>query len=435
MWRYHLQMAVKSLRRDPFLSSIVVGTISLGIGVCMTTLTLFYISSQNPIPTKSERLISVRLNNWPEGESMNADETPGFDITYGDAVKLLEHQGGIRQAAGYNTAFVVHPDNSDLRPYRANVRLTSGDFFPMFDVGFQYGSAWSTEQEDQQNMVAVLSASANDKLFGGIDSVGQEVRLQDWTFIVGGVLEPWKPLPKFYDLNSGTFSDPEEIFVPFSLTPVLEARKNNGSTSCFEEIDGNTWQAFLESECIWVQYWAEIPSATAKADYESHLEAYIAGQRDLGRYPREKTVWAQDVMTLFKDFGVVDDDSRVLLGLAFMFLAVCLVNVVGLLLDKFMLRPGELAVRRALGARRRTLLAQRLCEVALLGLAGAGLGLGLAWIGLWMLRNLNISEELTRLDPTLAMVAVVLSIGSSVLAGLYPAWRSSRIPPARYLRT
>jgi putative ABC transport system permease protein len=136
-----------------------------------------------------------------------------------------------------------------------------------------------------------------------------------------------------------------------------------------------------------------------------------------------------------RDFGVVDDDDLVLLGLAFLFLAVCLVNVVGLLLDKFLLNPGELAVRRALGARRKTLLAQRLVEVAILGLGGAALGLALAIAGLQLLRTMNVEEEVSHLDPSLMVLAVGLSVGSALLAGLYPAWRGSRIPPARYLRT
>jgi putative ABC transport system permease protein len=306
----------------------------------------------------------------------------------------------------------------------------------MFEVDFVYGAEWTQEQERDRRMVAVLSATANDKIFGGENSVGREVRVNEWTFTVVGVLEPWNPLPKFYDINSGSWQETEEIFVPFSLSPVLEARKGNGSTSCFAEADGDTWQAFLDSECVWVQFWAELASPADLDQYQSMVEGYVANQRDLGRFPRtENVIVVQDVMSFLRDFGVVDDDARVLLGLAFLFLVVCLVNVVGLLLDKFLLNPGELAVRRALGARRKTLLAQRLVEVAILGLGGAALGLLLAMAGLRLLRTMNVEEAISHLDPILMLVAVGLSVGAALLAGLYPAWRGSRIPPARYLRT
>jgi putative ABC transport system permease protein len=402
----------------------------------MTILTVYHLSSRDPIPAKSDRIVALRLNNWPVGGSPVEGDNPAYDITYRDAQALVELAFAERQAAGYNTDLVIYPEDDKQRPYLGMGRLTSPDFFPMFDIDFAYGAPWTKEQERDRRMVAVLSSEANDKIFGGEKSIGREVRAGEWTFTVVGVLKPWKPLPKFYDVNSGAWDETEEVFIPFSLSPVLEARKGNGNTSCFAEVSGDTWQAFLDSECVWVQFWAELASPADLHQYESMIEGYVASQRELGRFPRtERVVLVQDVMTLLRDFGVVDDDDLVLLGLAFLFLAVCLVNVVGLLLDKFLLNPGELAVRRALGARRKTLLAQRLVEVAILGLGGAALGLALAMAGLQLLRTMNVEEEVSHLDPSLMVLAVGLSVGSALLAGLYPAWRGSRIPPARYLRT
>ncbi|MBZ0115268.1 MAG: ABC transporter permease [Thermoanaerobaculia bacterium] len=436
MWRYHFQTALKSLRRNPWLTSIVIATIGLGIGVCMTTLTVYYLSSRDPIPAKSDRIVAVRLHNWPVGESPTGGDDPPFELTYRDAQGLVEQGFAKHQAAGYNTDLVIHPEDEKQRPYLTEGRLTTPEFFPMFDVDFAYGAPWTKEQERDRRMVAVLSSEANDKIFGGENSVGRQVRADDSSFTVVGVLKPWKPLPRFYDVNAGAWEETEEVFIPLSLSPVLEARKGDGNTSCFAEADGDTWQAFLDSECVWVQFWAELTSPADLDQYQSMVEGYVASQRDLGRFPRtENVVLVQDVMTYLRDFGVVDDDARVLLGLAFLFLAVCLVNVVGLLLDKFLLNPGELAVRRALGARRKTLLAQRLVEVAILGLGGAALGLAFALAGLQLLRTMNVEEEVSHLDPKLMLVAVGLSVGSALLAGLYPAWRGSRIPPARYLRT
>ncbi len=440
MLSYHLQTARKSLRRDPWRAAIVMGTIGLGIGVCMTILTIYHLSSRDPIPSKSDRIFSVRLHNWPVGDSMNDDDSPPYEVTYRDAMALVELGQAEYQSAGYISDFIVRPEleseqEEATRPFLAEGRLTTRDFFPMFDVEFAFGGPWSTRQETDRELVVVLSSLANQKLFGGEDSVGRDVRLGDWTFTVVGVLHPWDPAPKFYDVNSGAFDPSEELFLPLHLTPVLEARKGSGSTSCFAEVEGNTWQAFLDSECVWIQYWALLADADQVRDYEAQVEGYIASQRRLGRFPRDEVVLVQDLMTFLRDYGVVDDDARVLLGLAFLFLVVCLANVVGLLLDKFLLNPKELAVRRALGARRKTLLAQRLIEVAVLGLGGAVTGLLLAAAGLRFLRASGVEEEISRLNPTLLFWAVLLSVGSALIAGLYPAWRGSRIPPARHLRT
>ena len=101
---------------------------------------------------------------------------------------------------------------------------------------------------------------------------------------------------------------------------------------------------------------------------------------------------------------VVPSDVRLQVWLAFGFLLVCLVNTVGLLLAKFLRRAVEIGVRRALGASRRAIFAQCLIEAGAVGLAGGILGLGLAWLGLWAVRQQPASyAELAQLD--LAMLA------------------------------
>jgi len=56
----------------------------------------------------------------------------------------------------------------------------------------------------------------NVKLFGGRNSVGRTIRWNDNPFRIVGVLGDWEPQPKFYDLNSGSFNSPEEVYIPWS---------------------------------------------------------------------------------------------------------------------------------------------------------------------------------------------------------------------------
>src|SRR5439155_4986383 len=84
-----------------------------------------------------------------------------------------------------------------------------------------------------------------------------------------------------------------------------------------------------------------------------------------------------------KDQGVVQNDNRMLVGIAFAFLAVCLLNTVGILLAKFLNAAAIAGVRRALGASRRQIFMQHLIEVGVLAAAGALLGLVLGALGLW----------------------------------------------------
>jgi putative ABC transport system permease protein len=119
-----------------------------------------------------------------------------------------------------------------------------------------------------------------------------------------------------------------------------------------------------------------------------------------------------------------------------MFLAVCLLNMIGLLLAKFLGSAPLVGLRRALGATRQTVFIQHLVEVGVIGIAGGVLGIGLAGLGLLGVRQLYENyETLTRLDVTMALIALVIAIASGVLAGLYPTWRVCRVQPAAYLKT
>jgi putative ABC transport system permease protein len=133
---------------------------------------------------------------------------------------------------------------------------------------------------------------------------------------------------------------------------------------------------------------------------------------------------------------VVATDNSILLGLAFMFLAVCLVNMMGLLLAKFLGRAAQSGVRRALGASKAMIFYQHLVEVAVIGIAGGLVGLLLTWLGLRLVSGLYRDYEgLTQLDPALSGIAIGIALVSAVIAGVYPAWRICRTSVAMHLKT
>ena len=118
------------------------------------------------------------------------------------------------------------------------------------------------------------------------------------------------------------------------------------------------------------------------------------------------------------------------------FFLVCLVNTVGLMLAKFLRRAGELGVRRALGASRRHIFAQLLVEAGIVGVAGGIVGLGLAWVGLTLVRlNPNRSAQLAHMDLSMLATTFVLSVVAASLAGLLPAWRACQVPPGLHLKS
>jgi putative ABC transport system permease protein len=103
---------------------------------------------------------------------------------------------------------------------------------------------------------------------------------------------------------------------------------------------------------------------------------------------------------------------------------------------KFLRKSGEIGVRRALGASRRTVFAQCLIEAGMIGVAGGILGLPLAWLGLWMVRQQPVSfAAQTHLDLSMLGAALALAVLAALGAGTWPAWRASRVAPALQVKS
>lgn len=432
MYAYYLKMALVSLKRTPVIAALLVGAVALGIGASMTTLTAYYSLSGDPIPHKSRQLHAVQLDVRP---TTSTGDDPPTQVTWIDAQNLMAAQRARRQNASFITAMPVRPADGDVRPYQATARVTYRDFFEMFDVPFAYGGAWGADADREGHNVVVLGAETNERVFGGEDSVGRELRIGDRIYQVVGVLRPWRPVPKFYDLENGSFNDTEQLYIPFGQAARYEL-PTAGNTNCNSAPTSGGFAGLIASECVWLQMWVELHGAREVDEYREFIDAYTDEQRAAGRFPRENNNRVTDMLQVFEDRNVVGNDSRVLVGLSFMFLLICLLNTVGLLLAKFLRRAGETGLRRALGASKLEIFRQQLTEVGLMGLAGGALGVGLTVAGVAWIRTLYPQmAHVFSVDWVMVFVALGLALVSALLAGLYPAWRVCQVPPASYLKT
>ena len=436
MFAYYFDLALRSFRRNKALTALMVLAIALGIGASMTTLTIFHVLSGDPIPQKSDKLFYPQLDPATM-DGYTAGEEPDWQMTRYDAEELLRQKRGDRQAMMTGGSVAVEPQKDGLDPFWVDARYTSADFFPMFETPFLHGNAWSAGEDRRHDRVVVLAKSLNEKIFGGANSVGRTIRLDGADFRVIGVLDDWRPAPKFYDVNSNRFGEAELAYLPFSTSRDLKMSRN-GSMDCWgstspDDPEGNTG---VNAPCSWIQYWVEL-ATPAKADaYLQYLTNYSDQQRASGRYERPTNVRLRSVMEWLEYRRVVPGDVRMQVWLAFGFLLVCLLNTVGLLLAKFLRRSSEIGVRRALGASRRAIFAQCLVEAGTVGLAGGLLGLGFAQLGLWAIRQQPTGfSDLIHLDVPMLATTFVLAIAASVLAGLVPAWQACQVAPAIQLKS
>ncbi len=438
MFFYNLRLAWISIKQNVSLNLLMVCAIGLGIGVSMSMITLYAMMSGNPIPEKSDQLFAVRIDNWDPDEAYTdyqGRETQPFQHSYKDAMVLRSSTIPLRKAAMYKGYFVVEPANDTVAPYGQVVRMTDRDFFAMFNVPFIYGGVWSESANDLGERVVVIAKETNDKLFGGEDSVGRQIKMGEHQYTVTGVIDTWNPLPMFYDLNNKAFGDAELLFMPFAIISHSEFDRA-GNTNGWKAERINSHEEFLNSENIWIQFWAELPDAFTQDAFKDWLDSYVLEQKKLGRFPRPLNNALDNVTQWLEVNHVVPDDNRVMLALSFMFLAVCLFNTIGMLLARFMGKVSVVGLRRALGASKFSIFYMHLVEVALVGLGGGLFGLLLSYLGLFMLReSVEGIEKLATMNLPLVLMAIALAIFASVLAGIYPAWRICQISPAHSLKT
>ncbi|HZP64725.1 MAG TPA: ABC transporter permease [Rudaea sp.] len=434
MFAYYIELGLRSLKRNPVLTALMVLGIALGIAASMTSLTLFHMMGSDPIPSKSTKLHYVQLDTWDPNQPFDEEGNAPDQVTYRDAQALMEAGKADRQAAMYKVSYPIQPENPEVKPFLALGRATYSDFFPMFEPPFRYGGAWDHGQDSQHGRVVVLSKATNEKLFGGADSVGKRVRMNDVDYTVVGVLDEWRPRVKFYDLTNGSLNDPEEFYMPYTTAIELKANAS-GNNQCWKP-SASGWDAYLASECVWQQFWVELDSPAKLAEYRAFLDNYANEQKKLGRFQRPLNNHLYDVREWLENQKVVPKDVQIQVGLSFAFLLVCLINTVGLLLAKFTRKSGEIGLRRALGASKPQLFAQHLIEAGMVGVTGGVLGLVLTFGGLAMTRMLyDYYGNVARLDFSMVATTILLSIFAAVLAGVYPTWRACQVAPAAQLKT
>jgi putative ABC transport system permease protein len=438
---YYLTLALRGLVRNPGLTLLMVASIGVGIGASMTTFAVYRAMDGDPIAYKASELYVPQIQNWdPDVHSPNSSaHLDGLSdlLSYTDAVALMRSHAAPRQTALYETRFAVTPSDPQLLPFQTGARAGFADLFAMFDVPFAYGGPWSAADDQAHAPVAAISRALNDKVFGGADSVGKVLRLDGQDYRVVGVLRDWNPVPRYYDLQDAFGIVPDDVFVPF--TRAIDQHKLSGeSSNCTGAAPpAPGWNGMLQSECIWLQFWVQLPTSADAAHYRAFLHHYAEEQQRSGRFHWAARTQLRDLRRWLSYEHVVSNEVRMLVVVGFGFLFVCLVNAMGLMLARVMFRSADTGVRRALGANRGAVFAQGLIEAGVVGAAGAVLGVLLTALGLAGLRALLSREALVlaRMDLPEVGMAIALAIAAAIAAGLYPTWRATRVQPAWQLRS
>jgi putative ABC transport system permease protein len=435
VFSYYLALALRSLRRNPALTALMIAAIGIGIGASMTTLSVFRAMTGDPIPDKSQQLYMVQLDSWgpvkpDEQTEDNLEET----LSYIDTRGLLQLQAAARQTPVYTTLLKIRPGDPKLKPARAIVPSVYADFFPMFKAPFKFGGPWSRADDQDGNPVVVISRKLNNQYFSGANSVGKTLVLDGESYRVVGVLAEWPVVPRFYNLHVRPFGQIDEVFIPFERAIKLKGPVLPG-VACNDSFAAG-FDALLRSECLWIQLWVELPAPPDVAKYRAALNNYAADQQRIGRFHWPPHTQIRDVMQWLRYQHIVPSELNLLVFASFGFLFVCLLNAMALMLARIIGRSQDICVRRALGASKAAIMTQCLVETAFIGVLGAALGLGLTMLGMLIMHTALADDfaALTFLNAKVIGIELLLAIGTTLGAGLYPVWRAARVEPALQLK-
>lgn len=435
MWGYYVVLALRSSLRSKALTALVITLLAFGVAACMVSYAVFRATTSDPLPAKSSQLYVPLIDNV--GPFYNDRGEPIETLSYIDAMALWQTRKASRLTLLYSTKWQVESDNPLAPAMSRTGDAVTGDFFSMFDVPFRFGSGWTANDDAQHSAVAVISRHLNETLFGGQNSIGREIRLDGQLFRIGGVLEDWNPRPRFFDAGSHgtayTFDDAGEIYIPFSRA--TDMKKDSTFSFCptaSSRSDTSDWDAYLHSECDRIDAWVELATPADSDKYREYLRHYAGEQQRLGRFSWGPNIRLRNLTDWMAYLDVTPTASTLSMLVSASFLLIVLVNVVGLMLARFMRRAPEIGIRRALGASRAVIYRQFLIEAATMGLVGGLLGVALTLLGVWGAGGLfepNIAR-LVHADTSLMALTVLLAIVATVAAALYPTWRAAQTQPA-----
>lgn len=411
MLKNYLKIAIKVLLRRKFFTFISLFGVSFTLVVLMVVVAfLDHIYGPLPPETKLGRslgIFTVRIES-PDGRVARSA---------GAGYYLLDRY--VRTMSTPEKVSVFTWPRT-VNSYRQGEKIplflkrTDGFFWEILEFDFLEGRAWTHEDEENANYVAVINAATRAKLFGAEAAVGKTVEVDGQNFRVTGVVKDtpiFRPTP---------FAD---IWVPLSTAKVKPAN----------DLTGNFLAIIL---------------ARNRGDLGKIKEEF---QEKLARVefpdPKQFNTIISEAETLFESVarGLFADDRAagnyapqllaVILVLMVLFMVLPTVNLVNLNISRIMERASEIGVRRAFGASCGTLVGQFIVENVLLTLLGGALGFVLAYVILQMFTASGLIQYAEfHLNYRIFLYGLALALFFGLFSGVYPAWKMSRLHPVKALK-
>ncbi len=405
MVKQNLRLALSSLRRRPALTGLAVLTLALGIGSVTAITSVVDWVLLRPLPYgQPERLVAL-WESHPAKGLFKTHPSPADFVEWRDHSSAFEGVAAVSPdpalvgltGAGEPRAITVIPTWVNLFQVLGVEPLLGRDFLPEEEA---IGSA----------RAAIMSHALWTNHFGGDPGIiGRRVEAAEEDYTVVGIMPPGfsYPIPDI------------DLWIPYWNASGRDP--SSAHQESFPE-DHNSLHVV-----------ARLAPGVSLTGARTELRAIA--ERFAQNHPEHRG-WEVG-LTPLREWVVGDSKSTLglLLGAVSLVLLIACANVINLLLVRSGARAGEMAIRTALGARRRQLIGQLMSEHLLLAMLAGALG---AWLGRLGLRALLVygpadiprlgqaSLDHASLDHRVLLVALGVTLAATLIFGVAPAIVGSR---------
>lgn len=392
------KFAIRSARQRLVFTIVLIGALTLGIGLTTSIFSVFYGVLLRPLPFRDPSRLVLVKETLPKVVPFPINMPPPHAIEFS------------RSKAFTDTAiFISSPRNlGGDPPERVDCLRASWRLLPLLGISPVRGRNF-TEQEDQNKAsVAIISEALAKRRFGAGDALGRTILLDKRPYQIIGVL----PRSLVFPTHGMQQGDSAAVWVPLSLTPEERAITN---------VD--------YSYSLIARLASGVSMAQARQETTAAIRQFV--------HPRASRIRRQAELSpaIMPLQNEITGDSRrllfLLLGAVGVLLLVSCLNVSNMLLSRSVARRREIAVRTALGASARRITSQLLNENLLLFIVGGILGaLCAMWSQGTLVRllpsNLPRINDI-RLDTNVLAFTLAVSLITGLLFGLAPALGSLQV--------
>ncbi|HKW97000.1 MAG TPA: ABC transporter permease [Bryobacteraceae bacterium] len=412
---FNLRYALRILAKNPGFTAVAVTTLALGIGANTAIFSVIHALVLKPLPYREpDRLMAIDLAS----ANRQGGGFQQFPWSYPMFEELRRENRLFESVAGFSN-LEVNLTGTEI-PERLNAELVSAVYFPMLGTQAQLGRTFRPEEDRDQGAGAPALIGYDlwqRKFAADAGVIGHTIHLNQIPYTVLGVM------PRGFRGQSGDI----DVWVPITTAPAL----------------GHMPKRLTNARNYWLFVIARLRPGRSLSQVRTQMPLLSANLERAYPSPKMLGGWQVTVKSLAeaKTDPTVRRSLLILFGAVGFVLLIACANLVNLLLSRSVARQKEVAVRLAIGAGRRALVAQLLTESVVLGLLGGLVGLLVAnqtidllsvlrpeaSEGFWTKFARAIPAESIQLELPVLAFNLVVSILAGIVFGLLPAIQASRL--------